>query len=233
MKKPIIIATVAAAGLAAVALAGVGLPTAAHGDAGISRTITVNGTGTVKVTPDRAGFSFGVDSRADTARSASAENAQAMQRLIAALKEAGIADDNIQTDQVSVWPSTDADGKVTGYTATGSVSVETSVQRAGAIVDVASGAGATNVSGPNLTVGDTDAYEAQALHRALADAKRKASAVADAAGGSVGAVVKVVEGGGGEPFPMAFDSARAQAKTPVEPGTVDTTAALTVTFALQ
>ena len=51
MKKVIVIALVVAAGLAAVALAGVGLPTAAHGDAGITRTITVNGNGTVKVTP--------------------------------------------------------------------------------------------------------------------------------------------------------------------------------------
>jgi uncharacterized protein YggE len=50
----------------------------------------------------------------------------------------------------------------------------------------------------------------------------------------VGAVVKVVEGGAaGPPYPMAFDSASAKAETPVEPGTVDTTAALTVTFALQ
>ncbi len=233
-RKLIVIAAVAVAGLAAVAFAGVGLPTAAHGDAGITRTITVNGTGAVKVAPDRAGFSFGVDSRAASAQEASADNARAMQRLIAALKGAGIAEDNIQTDQVSLWPATDSDGKVTGYTASGSVSVETSVNRAGAIVDVASGAGATNVSGPNLTVGDTDANEAEALHRALADAKRKAAAVADAAGGSVGAVVKVVEGGAaGPPYPMAFDSASAKAGTPVEPGTVDTTAALTVTFALQ
>ena len=119
-----------------------------------------------------------------------------------------------------------------GSTASGSVSVETSVQRAGAIVDVASGAGATSVSGPNLTVADTDTYESRALHRALADAKRKAAAVADAAGGSVGAVVKVVEAGSVEP-PIAFDAVRAEAKTPVEPGTVDQTAALTVTFALQ
>src|SRR5215468_4114323 len=128
MKKSrnlIVIAAVAVAGLTAVALAGVGLPTAAHGDAGIARTVTVNGTGTVKVTPDRAGFSFGVDSRAATAQEASADNARAMQRLIAALKDAGIADDNIQTDQVSLWPSTDSDGRVTGYTASGSVSVET------------------------------------------------------------------------------------------------------------
>lgn len=234
MKKLIAIAAVAAAGVTAVALAGVGLPTAAHGDAGITRTITVNGTGTVKVKPDRAQFSFGVDSRAATAREASADNAQAMQKLIAALKDAGIADANMQTDQVSVWPQTDSDGTVTGYTATGSVSVETSVARAGAIVDVASGAGATNVSGPSLTIGDTDAYEVEALHGALADAKRKAAAVADAAGGSVGQVVKVVEGGAESPMPMAFDSVRAaKAETPVEPGTVDTTAALTVTFALQ
>lgn len=233
MQKLIVIAAVAAAGLTAVALAGVGLPTAAHGDAGVTRTITVNGTGTVKVTPDRAGFSFGVDSRAATAQEASADNARAMKRLVAALKDAGVVDDNIQTDQVSLWPSTDSDGHVNGYTASGSVSVETPLKRAGAIVDVASGAGATNVSGPSLTVADTAAYEATALRRALADAKRKAGVVAEAAGGSLGAVVKVVEdGAAGPPLPVAFDAA-ARAETPVEAGTVDTTAALTVTFALQ
>ena len=234
MKKAIVIAAVAVAGLAAVALAGVGIPTAAHGDAGITRTITVNGNGTVKVTPDRAGFSFGVDSRAATAAEASSDNARAMQKLIAALKDAGIAEADLQTDQVSVWPATDSNGKVTGYTASGSVSVETSVKAAGAVVDAATAAGATNVSGPTLTVADTDTYEAEALHRALNDAKRKAAAIADAAGGGVGPVVKVVEGGAVQPpGPIAFDATAAKAATPIEAGTVDTTAALTVTFALQ
>jgi hypothetical protein len=232
MKKILAIAGLAAGALIVAALAGVGLPEAAHGDAGITRTITVNGTGTVKAKPDRAQFSFGVDSRAATARAASAENAAAMRRLIDALKEAGIDSDNIQTQQVSVWPATDSDGHIGGYTASASVGVETSIGRAGGIVDVASTAGATSISGPSLTRSESKDLEEQALERALDDARGKAKALAAASGAQLGDVVKIVEGGAVEPVPYARMELAKDEATPIEPGTVDTSAALTVTFAM-
>ena len=233
MKKIATIAGLAAGGLALAALAGVGLPEKAHGDAGITRTITVTGEGTVKAKPDRAGFSFGVDSRAATAQEASADNARAMRRLIAALKAAGVADERIQTQQVSVWPQTDGDGKVTGYTANGSVSAETSIADAGSVVDAATTAGANTVSGPSLTLSDSNAQEAQALKNAVADARRKANALADASKASLGEVVKVVEGSAAQPVPMFERAAVAKdAGAPIEPGTVDTTASVTVTFSM-
>jgi hypothetical protein len=232
MMKILAIAGLAAGALAVAALAGVGLPEAAHGDAGITRTITVNGTGTVKAKPDRAQFSFGVESRAATARAASAENAAALRRLIDALKEAGVDPDDLQTEQVSVWPAADSDGHVTGYTATGSVGVETSIGSAGAIVDVATTAGATSVSGPSLTRSESKDLEEQALERALADARGKAKALAAASGAQLGDVVKIVEGGAVEPVPYARMELAKDAATPIEPGTVDTTAALSATFAM-
>jgi uncharacterized protein YggE len=231
MKKIAAIAGLAAGALVIAALVGVGLPESAHGDAGITRTITVNGDGTVKAKPDRAGFSFGVDSRAATAQAASAENARAMRTLIAALKAAGVAEKDIQTQQVSVWPQTDGDNKITGYTASGSVSAETAIADAGEIVDAATNAGANNVSGPSLTLADSDAQQAQALKSAVADARRKAEALADASNANLGQVVKVVEGGSAEPVPMYERAAMAKdAAAPIEPGTVDTTASVTVTF---
>jgi hypothetical protein len=231
MKKIAAIAGLAVGALVLAALAGVGLPESAHGDAGITRTITVTGEGTVKAKPDRAGFSFGVDSRAGTASEASAENARAMRRLIAALKAAGISDEHIQTQQVSVWPQTGEDGQVTGYTASGSVSAETSIADAGEVVDAATNAGANTVSGPSLTLADSDAQEAQALKNAVADARRKAEALADASKASLGQVVKIVEGGAVEPVPMYERAAVAKdAGAPIEPGTVDTSASVTVTF---
>jgi uncharacterized protein len=234
MKKILVIAGLAAGALAVAALAGVGLPEQAHGDAGIVRTITVNGTGTVKARPDRAQLSFGVESRAATARAASAENAASMRRLIDALKDAGVASDDLQTEQVTVWPASDSDGRVTGYTATGSVRVETAIDKAGPTVDAATAAGATSVSGPTLTRSESHALEEQALERALDDARRKAKALAGAAGAQLGQVVKVVEGGAFEPVPYRTMDAGAakEAATPIEPGTVDTTAALTATFAM-
>src|SRR4051812_40761828 len=161
MKKLVAIAGLAAGALVVAALAGIGRPDSAHGDAGITRTITVMGEGMVKAKPDRAGFSFGVNTQAPTAREASADNARAMQKLIAALKAAGVADDDLQTEQVSVWPSSDSNGSVTGYTATNSVSVEVPIGRAGPIADAATEAGANSVSGPSLTRSSSDELENQ------------------------------------------------------------------------
>jgi uncharacterized protein len=158
-----------------------------------------------------------------------------MQRLIGALKDAGVASDDLQTEQVTVWPASDSDGHLNGYTATGSVRVETAIDKAGPTVDAATAAGATSVSGPSLTRSESHALEEQALERALEDARRKAKALAGAAGAQLGQVVKIVEGGAIEPIPYArtLDTAAVkEAATPIEPGTVDTTAAVTVTFAM-
>ena len=81
-----------------VAFAGVGRPESA-GSAGSSggRTITVSGSGSVTVVPNRASFSFGVTTQGRTAAAALAENATEMRKVIAALKDAGIAPADIQS----------------------------------------------------------------------------------------------------------------------------------------
>ena len=234
MGRAVIIGAFALGGVVAAAFAGVGMPEQARGEAGGSRTITVAGQGVVGAKPDEAAFSFGVDTRAQTAQRATTENAAAMQRVIAALKQAGVSEDDLQTEHVSVWPSTTPDGGVTGYTATSSVRVSTSVGDAGEIVDSAMQAGATNVWGPTLTRTATDELEERALRLALEDARRKADALAGAADARLGKVVKIVEGGAGDPiaYESAHRMAAADAKTPIEAGTVDTTATVTVTFAI-
>ncbi|MFN2471955.1 MAG: SIMPL domain-containing protein [Gaiellaceae bacterium] len=238
MKKTLGIAGLVAAGLAASALAGVGLPEQARGEAGSTRTITVTGTGTVEARPDRAAFSFGVESRGATAREASTANAAAMRRLIEGLREAGVAERDLQTEQVSVWPQgpmSDAkpSGEPAGYTASSSVRVETSVDAASKTVDAATAAGANTLWGPALTRSESHSLEEQALERALADARRKAEALADAANTSLGEVIKIVEGGVVDQPVVYAEAARSQdAAVPVEPGRVETSASLTVTFAI-
>jgi uncharacterized protein YggE len=236
MKRALLLAGGALTLLGAAALAGVGMPEEAHGDAGITRTVTVTGYGTVKAKPDRALLSFGVDSRADTARAASAQNAAAMQRLIDALEGAGVPKDKLRTEHVSVWPVTTEPGTINGYTASASVSADVAVDKAGELIDVATGNGANTVSGPSLTLADTDSLEEQALARALDDARRKAKALAAAADANLGEVVKLVEGAAAQPMPYAertaLDLAKASA-TPIEPGLIETQGTLTVTFALK
>jgi uncharacterized protein YggE len=232
MKRIVVIGAIVAVVGAMALLAGVGAPEPAQGEEGPGvRTVTVNGVGTVEARPDEASFSFGIETKAGRADEASTQNAEAMRRLIAALKATGVDDDEIQTESVSVWPAGKPDG---GYTASNSVRVSTSVARAGRLVQVATGAGANTVWGPSLTRSESHELEERALERALEDARRKAAALAAAAGADLGEVVRLVEGGGPQPYPEYGRALAAEdAAPPIEAGTIEQQATLTVTFALQ
>jgi uncharacterized protein YggE len=234
MKRILIVGAIAVAVGAAALLAGVGAPEPAHGEeGGPARTVTVNGTGTVTVRPDEASFSFGIETKAATAEEASDENAEAMRRLIAALKAAGVDEDDLQTEHVSVWPTGEREGG--GYTASNSVRLSTSLERAGRLVELATGAGANTVWGPTLERSDSFELQEQALERALENARRKADALADAAGADLGEVIRLVEGGSAGPHPGYETLAMAPRDTapPIEAGRVRKQATLTVTFELQ
>ncbi|MDQ4029952.1 MAG: SIMPL domain-containing protein [Actinomycetota bacterium] len=229
------LAAVAAALLAAAAFAGVGLPDPARSAEAQSQDgITVTGSGSVQTVPDRAEFSFGVQSRGRTAREALAANAIEMRRVIDALKNAGIAAADIQTTQVSLSPITSGDGEtITGYMAVNTVSARIrDLDASGRVIDAAVAAGANQVYGPELTRSDRNELYRQALRTAYADARAKAQALAAASGQSVGRALVIQEAGGGGPIPLADRAAGAEAQTPVEPGTQAIEAIVTVTFAL-
>lgn len=213
--------------LAASLFAGVGLPLLAHADTKPA-TVTVNGTGTVETTPDTATMTFGVTTRGDDAKAALASNSAAMEKVLAAVKGAGVAAENVQTQSVSVYRREDG-----GYEASNSVSVVVrDLSKVGDVTDAATAAGANNVGGPSLSKDGTGALYRDALKKAFADAKAKAAALADAAGMALGGVQSISEGGT-VPGPIAWEAARASdAKVPVEPGTQQVQASVSVTFAL-
>ncbi len=198
--------------------------------------ITVVGTGSVTTTPDTASWSFGVQTSADTASAALAANSEAMERVVAALREAGISRDDLQTEQVSVWPRTSDDGiSIVGYDASNTVRATIhDLDRAGGIVDTAVAAGANQVYGPSLTVSDAEAQYRGAVDAAFDDARARAEAIAEKAGVTLGGPVAIVEGGGGVPIPYYGEAMAdaAAADVAVEPGTQDVGASLTVTFAI-
>ncbi|HEU5363765.1 MAG TPA: SIMPL domain-containing protein [Gaiellaceae bacterium] len=231
LSLPLVVAAVALAAIAA--FAGVGRPEAARGDTGATPdTVTTVGHGVVTLVPDQASVSAGVHTQATTAADALARNAKAMNAVIDALKQAGGKD--LQTQQVSLYPRSDDNGNVTGYTADNSVSASTQVAAAGALVDAAVAAGANTVSGPTLSVSDQDARYRDALKKAVEDARAKAQALADAGGFGVGPVSVVAEQSSA-PQPVFERAAVAKAAdtTPVEPGTQDVTADVTVTFRIR
>ncbi|HEY9093725.1 MAG TPA: SIMPL domain-containing protein, partial [Candidatus Cryosericum sp.] len=67
-------------------------------------TISVSGTGKVTVKPNLATINFGMFTHADTAAAAQSENDAAIAKITAALKAAGIKEENIQTTAYSLQP---------------------------------------------------------------------------------------------------------------------------------
>lgn len=198
-------------------------------------TITVIGTGSAKAVPDQASFDFGVQTQASTATEALARNGDQAQAIVAALRQAGIDESQIQTTDVSLWPQTTNDGnEIVGYQASNSVDATVPIGEAGAVVDAAVAAGANNVDGPNLSVADQSSVYAAALKKALANAQAKAQAIAAASGVTLGAVQTVTEGGGqANPLPYEDELAPAAAapSVKIEPGTQTSQATVTVTYA--
>lgn len=237
--KLLSVVVVAVAVAVATALSGVGRPEAASGVEPIAsavRGITTSGSGTVESVPDRASFSFGVESLGDTAREALSANGTALRRVIDALREAGVEARDLRTQQISLLSRYSEEGRaVVGYTATNTVRADIeSIARAGVVVDAAVAAGANQVSGPTLSRSDRDELSRGALRKAVADARAKAEVLADAAGVSLGPAVAIVEGATSQPPLPYYERAVADAAsgTTVQPGTERIEASVTVTFAL-
>ena len=220
---------VAAVLLVASAIAGVAQPRLGHSADTPARTISVSGHGTVTTVPDRASFDFTAETRAPTAAAAIARAGDASGAIAAALKDAGVAAADLQTSQISLSPQTTDDGTtIVGYAASTTLTSKTTIARAGTVVDAAVKAGANGVSGPNLSRSDEASLYDKALAGAVADAKRKAGALAAAAGLQLGGVQSLAESGAQTPLPLA---AKADFSTAIEPGTQTVGADVTVTYA--
>jgi uncharacterized protein YggE len=223
-----------AAGLTVVALAGaVGLPDLAGAQDAVAAddSLTVNGVGTVKAVPDEAQMSFGVETRRPTAQAAVAANADAMRKVINALRLAGARE--IATQWVSVYPFTNESGVVEGYSASNSVSAVSDVDDAAGLIDAAAEAGANQISGPGLSSSNAEELYRQALAKAVADARLRAEVLAKAAGRSLGEITTIVEGGAATPVPYAERAALDAGSTPIVQGQQETSASISVTFSLR
>jgi uncharacterized protein YggE len=157
-----------------------------------------------------------------------------MRRVIAAVKAAGVDKNDVKTQDVSVSANYVDEGRIDGYSARNSVLVTIrNLSKAGPILDAASNAGANEVYGPTLSRSDEDELQQKALRSAVENARTKAQALAGAAGVQLGRVTAITEGasGGWQPY-YAAERALAKDAAPIEPGTQDSQATVTVTFAI-
>jgi uncharacterized protein YggE len=233
--KTLRIAIAALVVLAIAALSGIGRPEAAESASEDARGgITVTGVGRVNTVPDEAEFSLGITTEGRTAGGALAANSERMRKLIEALKAAGVAERDIQTRDVSVGSDYDQTGRSDDFVASNTVSILIrDLDRAGGVLDAAAQAGANNIYGPSLTRSNREGLEARALEDAVANARKRAVALANAAGIELGAVTAINEAGAAMPAPMELRAMDAAASSPpIEKGTQEIQATVTVTFAI-
>ncbi len=205
--------------------------------------LDVNVEGRTTRVPDIATIRAGVVSQSATAAAALTDNAQRMTRVLAALKQARVADRDIATSTVGLSPQYRyADGKppvITGYQATNTVTIRfRDVAKSGSVLDALVAQGANQIDGPNLSIDQPDAALDEARIDALKRARSRADLYAAAAGLHVVRIVTIAESGqnsGGQPpRPMMYARAQmADAKTEIAPGEQDVTVTLSVRFLLQ
>jgi len=224
----LVLVALAAAAAVVAALFAFGRPAAAHGDTAAPDSVTTLGEGVVTLVPDQATIDAGVHTQATTAAAALAQNATEMNAVVQALKAAGGR--NLQTEEVSLSPQTDASGSVTGYTADDSVSALAAIADAGKLIDAAVAAGANTIDGPTLSISDYAARYRDALAKAVDDARAKAAALAKEGNFALGAISSVSEQSTSTAPEPLFRAASTPAATPVEPGSQDVTADVSVTF---
>lgn len=219
-----------------------------HADDKLARTITVSGEGKVKTKPDTASISAGVVTDAATAREALDKNNDQMQEVMAGMREAGIAEDDLQTAQFSVSPmysrpprrpnGPSVDPKIVGYrvsnTATGIIR---NLKNVGPILDKVITLGANSVNGPSFFISNPGPLLDEARKKAVADALRKADLLAQAAKVQLGAIQTIREGGGYAPQPRMMNRAMAmdmEAKSvPIAAGSQEIRANVNIVIAIE
>ena len=228
-------ADVAGGGQAATTDAGA-VGDAAHG-------ITVTGEGRVSGTPDTLTATVGVEVTRSTVQQALDETNTAAGKVIDAVKQAGVAAEDIQTRNVSIQPRYEQPGPdktpvITGYTVSNLVEIKVrALDRAGEVLQAAAGAGgdATRVQGVTFSLEDNQQLLSSAREQAFTDAKQKAEQYASLAGRSLGALVSVSETTNStvpRPYYDTTAGAGEAASMPIEPGQQEVSVQVTAVWAM-
>jgi uncharacterized protein YggE len=234
--------------LAALAIGAAALPEAASAQQTPTVTQTIAGTrldisasGEVTRVPDLAIISAGVVTRSASASGAIQQAAARMARVRDALRQAGLADRDIQTSNLSLNPEytyvNNQPPKLNGYTASNQVSVRfRDIANAGAILDALVKEGANQINGPNLTIDKPEAALDEARAKAVATGRARAELYARSLGMRIVRVVSISESGGYSPPPpvpaMMVERAQA-ADSKIDPGEQKLQVNLAMTFELQ
>jgi uncharacterized protein len=200
-----------------------------------SRTIQATGSATLTATPDQAMLDVGVVTTATTAQDSAQQNATQTTAVLTAVKAVLGTAGSVQTVSYSVSPRYASNSStINGYATTNTIRVTTTdLTLIGRLIDAANGAGANSVSNLGFGLQDPDPFVQQALTSATKQAMAHANAIASGLGGKAGAVVSAQEGASYSPIVLATTSVNGATITPVQTGTVNVYASVTLVVQLQ
>ena len=217
-------------GLSALLLGSAVAPSGGVASAAVDRsvrTITGTSTGTATGVPDTATISLGADSKAASATAALDANAQRVDSITKAMLFVGVKETDIQTSNISLFPTFDTRGRITGYTVSTRVTAKThDVPGAGKVIDAAAKLAGDDLRVDNiaLSIEDTGPVVRTARAKAVTAAHDQAAQLARAAGVRLGRVRSIVEERDANPSVARFaalDQSAERAGVPVSPGTQD------------
>ena len=204
--------------------------------------LEVSATGEATRVPDLAIISAGVVTRQTTATAAIQENAARMERVLSALKRAGIEERDVQTSSINLNPEyryqENRAPQLVGYTASNQVSIRfRDIRNTGKILDALVAEGANQINGPTLTIDKPEAALDEARLKALANGRARADVYARALGRRVARIVSISESGGSypvpPPMPMMMEARAQAADSKILPGEQKLQVTLSIVFDLQ
>lgn len=234
-----------AAGLILCLLGLILIPLAASAaDQSNDHVIITSGSGEVNAVPDRVDLVFSVQTEDAVVLTAQQQNAKMMSDVTAVLTGAGIDQKDVKTSGYTIYPVYDTSNslftKPKTYQVTNTLTVTLhDVGRAGEIIDLVVGKGVNQVSTIQFYLSDEQeqAYRADALRKAVANARSDAGTAASASGVNITGIKEINVAGNNPPniyryLPAAMDGAAAKSSyvTPVQPGEMKVSATVTITY---
>ena len=152
-------------------------PTASIAEMATTPLVRVNIAESLRTPPDEASITVGTQAKAPTATAAVAANKVKTEKLLAAIRAAGIRERDIQTQGIQLQPDYRWDNQpngqgrqtLVGYIASNSVQIKTrDIDRLTSLLDALTTAGADSVYGPNFGISDPAPLRHEARIRAMA-----------------------------------------------------------------
>ena len=209
--------------------------------------IAVNGSGEVRISADTAVISLGINARDKDVLNAQQKVNECIAAIRGALIEKGVKEENINTDYMNIYPIYDYQNdqeQLSAYNASTTLAIRvTDMESVGSLIDAAFAAGANTLNGISFSASDTEEAKAEAMKKAVQDARKKAEILAEASGLKLASIEQITEGGTfsydnnigniyskAAGFDIGMETEEAKAETVVQAAKLVVSAAVSITF---